>query len=195
MKTIVWDVDDVLNDLMKCWFDDFLSFHEECPLTYADITQNPPHEILGLTKEAYLSSLDDFRLSQQGQKMRPVNEILEWFKCHGSKCRHMALTSRPRQTVAVASQWVFEHFGDWIRTFHFIPAERAGEDILYWDKDKREFLRWLNKADALIEDNEENIQAARDLGITALMMPRPWNAETKQPVGDMLNELTQVIES
>ena len=42
MKTIVWDVDDVLNDLMAAWFyEAWLPAHRDCTVTYAQIAQNP----------------------------------------------------------------------------------------------------------------------------------------------------------
>jgi phosphoglycolate phosphatase-like HAD superfamily hydrolase len=61
MKTIVWDVDDVLNDLMRAWFEDWVSTkHAHCPLTYDQITGNPPHELLGISSSDYQASLDDY---------------------------------------------------------------------------------------------------------------------------------------
>ena len=48
MLTIVWDVDDVLNDLMAVWFRDaWLPKHAACPVRYEEITENPPHRVLG----------------------------------------------------------------------------------------------------------------------------------------------------
>ena len=50
MKTIIWDVDDVLNDLMYSWFQEHRDlYNPDSTLKYQDITQNPPHEILGIT--------------------------------------------------------------------------------------------------------------------------------------------------
>jgi len=45
MKAIMWDVDDVLNDLMGEWFRTrWIPLHPQCPVDYLGITVNPPHE-------------------------------------------------------------------------------------------------------------------------------------------------------
>ena len=68
MKTIVWDVDDVLNNLMQSWLETaWLPAHPACQITYRLLTENPPHHLLGISKIEYLQSLDDFRLNRFGQ--------------------------------------------------------------------------------------------------------------------------------
>ncbi len=42
LKTIVWDVDDVLNDLMGSWFFLGCQDHPECAVTYEDLKEKPP---------------------------------------------------------------------------------------------------------------------------------------------------------
>ena len=94
MKTVIWDVDDVLNDLMRCWFEkSWLLSHPECTLTYEDLTQNPP------SKEGY--------------------------------------------------------------------------------------LRWLGKADILVDDRLFHIEVAEKLGIAGVLMPRPWNKSKVSITGTM----------
>jgi hypothetical protein len=49
MRTIVWDVDDVLNDLMAQWFS--RGWKRERPTgaaEYCDLNENPPHASLGV---------------------------------------------------------------------------------------------------------------------------------------------------
>lgn len=176
MKTIVWDVDDVLNDLMRCWFEQsWIIAHPECKLRYEDLKQNPPHEILGISLKEYLVSLDDFRVSKAAQEMLPVQEISDWFIKYGAGYRHIVLTSRSLHTIPVLSGWVFRYFGIWIRGFYFIPAKREAEDIIKYDNDKGAFLKWFGKADIFIDDSPENIKNAGKLGIKSILMPRPWN--------------------
>lgn len=176
MKTIAWDVDDVLNDLMRCWFENFWApVHKGCRLRYEDISENPPHRLLGIDKPLYLKSLDEFRLSKFACDMQPVPETLEWFKKHGSGFRHIALTSRPISTVSAAASWVFKYFGTWIRGFYFVPAPRSDQHIPEYECSKREFLKWIGKVDILVDDSEDNIEAAQEIGIAGVLMPRPWN--------------------
>ena len=113
MKTIAWDIDDVLNDLMRCWFEQsWLVTNPEYKLEYEDLKQNPPHDILGISLKEYLISLDNFRVSESARKMQPVKEILDWFIKYGSSYRHIALTARSLETIPVLSNWVFRYFGD-----------------------------------------------------------------------------------
>ena len=60
--TVVWDVDDVLNDLMAAWLARvWASEHPGRPIELADVRANPPHELLGIERAAYHASLDAFK--------------------------------------------------------------------------------------------------------------------------------------
>ncbi len=191
MRTIVWDVDDVLNDLMKLWFEKaWLSEHPECHLTYKSISENPPHKLLSVSLNDYLDSLDKFRfiLSQGVIKMDPIPAVVEWFQIHGYKFRHIALTSVPIQFAPFSASWVLKHFGHWIRSFHFVPSRRANEKVFSYDSDKADYLKWWGKADLFIDDNPSNVEAVNKIGIHNILMPRPWNKNTMS-ISDTLNSI------
>lgn len=174
--TIAWDVDDVLNDLMRCWFEEFkISSPEHWDISYEDILKNPPHEVLNIGFQDYLDSLDKFRLSDKAYDMIPNREILSWFKENGHKYRHIALTATPVHTAPVSAYWVTTHFGKWINSFNFVPSKREGRTNYVHDNNKKEFLSWLGKVDFLIDDNEEHINGADSIGINGLLISRPWN--------------------
>lgn len=176
MITIAWDVDDVLNDLMRSWFEEkWLKDHPGCRVRYEDLTENPPHRLLGAGMEEYLESLDRYRLSRRYQGMHPVRDIEEWFIRRGNRFRHVALTAVPLVAASASAQWVFRHFGPWIRGFHFIPSRREGENVPAYDEDKAAFLRWLGKIDVLVDDSIDNVNAAKGAGVKGILMPRPWN--------------------
>jgi hypothetical protein len=169
-------VDDVLNDLMLSWLDNYKKEeNRNTGIKYEDIVQNPPHEILGITQREYLTSLDNFRNSDKGINLTPNLQILKWFKKDGTKFRHIALTSRPKNTVSVLAAWLFRYFGDWIRTLSFIPSFREGEQSAIFDKSKTDFLKWLGKVDFFIDDSIENIKSAEMSGIKTFLYPQPWN--------------------
>ena len=175
MLTIAWDVDDVLNDLMRAWFEkEWLPSHPDCQATYEDLCANPPQTIIGTTLDGYLSSLDRFRCTRYAE-LTPVAEALAWFERHGDNYRHVALTAVPLQSAPVSAAWVLRHFGRWIRSFHFVPSHRNGEAIPQYDGSKSDFLRWFGKADVLVDDLPINVESARQAGVRALLMPRPWN--------------------
>jgi FMN phosphatase YigB (HAD superfamily) len=179
LKTIVWDVDDVLNELMYHWFEEcYKNEHADLTLTFNELVKNPPHDILRISKEDYLSSLDTYRISEKGRNLAPNKDILDWFYINGSEYRHIALTSRSRKTIPILSEWVFRHYGDWIRTLSFIPAKRPLENVPVYDVKKADFLVWLEKVDLYIDDMEENIKAAKKVGINSLLYPRPWNSSS-----------------
>lgn len=175
MKTIIWDVDDVLNDLMKAWLEDWLSKGQTLFFAYDQLSRNPPHELLDISASEYLASLDEFRLSGKVNRLQPVKEIWDWFCLHGDKFHHVALTATPLRSAHISAEWVMRNFGKWIRSFNVVPSPRPGEDSGCGHKTKSEFLRWWGKGDILIDDNEDNVAGAVAQGMHAVLFPRPWN--------------------
>ena len=194
MITIAWDVDDVLNDLMRLWFEkEWLRTHPECQLRYADINENPPHNILGVSREEYLESLDNFRANSSCyKKMVPVLALKEWFIHHGHKFRHIALSAVPYAAAGESAKWVLTHFGEWIRTYHFIPSYRVTCKIPVYDKSKGEYLKWLQRADYLVDDNDVNIKGAESVGLKGVLFPRPWNSRSSKSVNTVLTFLSSL---
>ena len=191
MLTIVWDVDDVLNDLMLQWFHlGWKAEHPDCPLHFAELTCNPPHEMLGITREEYLASLDHFRNTEPGQHLSPNPEILEWFVACGDRFRHIALTARPLETAPAVAAWVMRHFGDWIRCFGVVPSRSIPGEPVY-DRTKADFLKWLKCGDILIDDADDNIRDAETLGLKTFQVPQPWN-KSSLTVAKMVSQLSDL---
>ena len=179
---------------MQSWFEkQWLATHPDCTLTYADLTENPPHELLGVNLGDYLSSLDAFRLSESFQAMKPAPEVKKWFIKRGDFARHVALTAVPLSAASASSAWVFKHFGTWIRTYHFVPSKRKGQNIPEYDSTKEGFLKWVGKVEIMVDDNEANITGAEKAGVKGILMPRPWNG-SKTTVAETLDCLTNFVE-
>lgn len=180
MLTIAWDVDDVLNDFTRVWFETvWRPRHPECRLSYEDLRSNPPHEQLGITRDEYLSSLDEFRHSRYLTDLQPLPEALSWFEKNGARHRHIALTAAPLRCAPVSAAWTLRHFGRWIRGFHVVPSSRQDESIPEYDQSKRDFISRSEDISLLVEDHPANINAAADLGIQVVLMPRPWNSAAR----------------
>lgn len=177
MRTIVWDVDDTLNDLMRVWLEKwFLPRHRSVKASYAGITENPPHGLLGVTLAQYQRSLDAFRLSGYYAAMPPAPSALRWFRSHGHKFRHIALTAVPLAAAHESSAWVFRHFGRWIRTFHVVPSPRSDFRARDYDAHKADFIKRLDRCDVFVDDSPANLAPAARLGVRCVLAPRPWNA-------------------
>jgi len=175
MLTIVWDVDDVLNDLMRAWLETaWLATHRECHVRYKGLHENPPHRLIGASFGEYLASLDEFRRRRM-DILQPLVEADAWFKEHGARYRHVALTAVPLSCAPLSAAWVVRHFGRWIRGFHFVPSPRTGESLHTYEESKLDFLQWWGKGDVLVDDGREIIEAAGALGMKTVLMPRPWN--------------------
>src|SRR5258708_13968189 len=123
MRTIVWDVDDVLNNLTEFWLAGWRGTHPEAILDYPSISKNPPHDLLSISFETYLESLDRIRSSVEAHEKLTANPLIkEWLSRHGHRYRHMALTARPGHAAGPAAAWVLRHFGAWIRSVAFGPV-------------------------------------------------------------------------
>jgi hypothetical protein len=193
MLTIAWDIDDVLNQLMFAWFSGvWQREHPESKLSYSDISENPPDRVLGISRLQYLASLDQFRASDVARQMAPNPLVAAWLNKFGSGYRHMALTARPLDSTPHAAEWLFRHFGRFIRTFAVVPT-RFLDGVPTYDRDKADYLAWLGKADILVDDSEENIGDAERLGIRGVLYPQPWNRASQTP-DEILRSLAQPAE-
>ena len=193
MKTIVWDVDDVLNNLMREWLDGFwLPQHPDCKVTYEQIRENPPHQVLNIPMEKYLASIDAFR-SAAGSELSPAPSAMDWFRTHGHKARHAVLTAVPLRAADIWAGWVIKHFGQWVRSFNFVPSFREAESLPTYDHTKGEFLKWWSAGHVLVDDNVASIEGAKALGIATVLVPQPWNRASGS-LKSSLEELTSLIQ-
>ena len=193
--TVVWDVDDVLNDLMASWLVQvWVPEHPDRPMAYSDVLTNPPHELLGIDRSAYLASLDDFRTSDAYAAMPPNPRILAWLEANGERCHHVALTATALRAAPSTAAWVLRHFGRWIRGFAVVPAERAGEHLPRYDADKGAWLARLRGPAIVVDDAPANLAAAAAAGASTLRWPQPWNGEAGTHE-DALVELDRWLEA
>lgn len=171
---MVWDVDDVLNPLTRSWLANYRKSHPET-VSYEQLSENPPHQILGVAASTYLASLDEFRLGGLYADLKPDRDVMAWFQQCGAQYRHIALTAAPRRAAAVSAEWVTRHYGDWIRLFSFVPSRREGDSLPVYDASKAEFLSWLGRGDIFIDDSTTNIEAVAAIGLRTILVPQPWN--------------------
>lgn len=182
---IVWDVDDVLNELTAAWYQKFCGEHKT---PYSKLTANPPHEVLGIPLDEYLTSLDDFR-SHNLNSLIPRPEVLEWFVCNGNNYRHIALTAVPIKFAHLSAQWVLKNFSSWIRSYHFIPSPRPDDSHAAYDWDKTAFLKRLDRVDLFIDDSEKNVAPAEQAGFRCARFPQPWNRNKDLDIAIFLNNI------
>jgi 5'(3')-deoxyribonucleotidase len=189
MKTIAWDVDDVLNNLTKRWLIYWKNNNPLCKISFNQLTENPPHKVINIPLKQYLKSLDKFRMSKNYMQLKPSKIMLNWFAQNGHKFRNIALTSVPFFAAPISANWVLKHFGNWIRTFHFVPSKRKNEKILKYDTNKIDFLNWIEKVDFIIDDKEDIICKAKEFGIKAILFPAPWNSNKNKSPEIILKEI------
>jgi hypothetical protein len=191
---VVWDVDDVLNELMREWFEDWWRpRHPECTQCYADIAANPPHTVLGISETAYLVSLDEFR-TERFARLVPRPEVVEWFARDGHRAHHVALSAPPEAFAHASASWVIRHFGQWIRTYAFVPARRGRADVADPQVAKREYLQWLGHGDVFLDDRADNVEGVRALGVHGIVLPQPWSTSSHHSFPGALAELTAVLD-
>jgi uncharacterized HAD superfamily protein len=180
MLNIVWDIDDVLNSLMFEWL--VWCNLDISNISYEDITDNLPYKSLNISREKYLSSLDEFRFEAYSE-LKPNEEILKWFEKNGHKANHIVLTATPLATAQISAQWVMKHFKQWIRQFVFIPSKRDGAKEIIYHKNKAQWLSWFGKCDIFIDDSEKNINEVKSTRgceyIKTFLVKQPWNNGTE----------------
>lgn len=180
-----------MNNLMKEWFEKCYLKSQNSSIVYKDITENPPHKILGLTLHDSQKSLDKFRLESY-LLLKPIKEVSIWFQNYGHLYQHIVLTSVPVKFAHLSAQWVFKNFGTWIRSFNIVPTKRLDIEAPLYHQSKVEFLNWFGKGDLFIDDNKENLDAVESETIQTLLFPRPWNKnqlsfqETLERINDIL---------
>jgi len=168
---IVWDVDDVLNCLMKSWLQ-YWSQESGLKIILNEIIKNPPQDILGITKEDYLNSLDTFRNSDLGKDLEVNHIIKKWFLHHGNKFNHIACTGRPIRTMPNQAWWLYKNYSQWIKTVHMTGADR---DLESRKISKADFISFINSDVVFIDDCENNINSVSKIGGITLLYPQPWN--------------------
>ena len=192
-RVLIWDVDDVLNHLMRTWLDEWWRpRHSECARSYGHLTANPPHAILGISEDTYLSSLDSFR-QERFATLPPCSEAMEWFWEHGHRSHHIALTAVPQSFAHMSAEWVIRHFGQWIRTFAFVPSWREGDGPRNATTSKVDYLAWLGHGDVFIDDRDDNVTSARALGMTGVVVPQPWNTSSSGSLRTVLLNLAPLL--
>ena len=85
-----------------------------------------------------------------------------------------------------------KHFGQWVRSFNFVPSLREAESLPTYDQTKGEFLKWWSAGDVLVDDNVASIESAKALGLATVLVPQPWNG-TSGSLKCSLEELTSLI--
>lgn len=190
MLTIAWDVDDVLNNLMQAWLEDFCE-QKNIEFEYENIVTNPPHELLGISLAEYHTSLDEFRKSKKALYLNPNPQIIEWMEKNQNKFKHITLSGTSTETAKYGAFWVMKNFSKWINSYNIVPSYRAGENFVRQNETKKDFLQWMNVVDILIEDNQKNYEDAKSLGIKSFLVARPWN-KGGQSIEEILKELNKL---
>ena len=193
---ILWDVDDVLNQLMKEWLK---NWHRQegagrPHVSFDQLTENPPYNQVGISLQEYHQLLDKFRNSPAGRDLIPNKQVLQWFNQYGRGHIHIALTARPVLTMSNQAAWIYDHFGQWIQSVVAVAPVRkhVGNQQPAAFQTKAAYAQWLGKPSVLIDDNQENIASVKGICSFALLFPRPWN-ESRQRVDEVLSQLTQYL--
>ena len=173
LPLIVWDVDDVLNHLTYEWFEEYRLAHG-LTLRYDELTANPPFEIMGIKREEFLSALDDFR-RRRFAALEPHPETMAWFRAHGNRFRHVALSAVPMRCAPLSAEWVLRHYGKWIRGYQVVPSPRPDDDFQIYATTKGEVLAQFGPVDFMVDDSEANLATAAALPVRPVIFPAPWN--------------------
>lgn len=189
---LIWDIDDVLNTLMQQYVAYGLPENAK-KLSYKELTENPPHDLLGISKEDYLFSLDRVRAGGF-YNLPPRSEVMAFFDECGHLFDHIVLSAVPLRFMEKSSAWVLHYFGDWIQSCLFIPSHRPDRDVksqLF--ASKAEAMKFFGPRAVLIDDSVKNVEETRSAGGRALYFPAPWNSEKDTGINAFLTSLKGLI--
>lgn len=188
MTIIIWDVDDVLNELTENWLN---SINHSLVRTKQQLISPEFHAILGWSREKYLQSLDGYRRTSFADLI--PNGSIQAFMAHNSHVVHLVLTATPMLSAHLSAEWTIRHFGSWVDGFLLAPSARAGSNS---DRSTKadHISRLVSDHDRVvcIDDQPLNVETAQRAGATAILWPQPWN-ESTQSCDDALRQLSQVI--
>jgi hypothetical protein len=189
MLHICFDIDDTLNNLMEeylKWFNKIYS--SNTPISYNEIIDNPPHEILRISEKHYRQTLYQFRMINY-KYLIPDPNVLKWFKKHGHRAHFSVLTSAFKDCIPVVANWVFLHFGEWIRTFAFVPSAIDENDIHnVYDIDKAGWLH-RNNVDIYIDDNPITCWKVSLCNIKSHCVKQPWSSLSEIGINNILKSI------
>ena len=172
LPLILWDVDDVLNDLTRVCVEKILSRNYP-GLVYENLRHNPPLPELECDRETFVAMLDECR-ERYFAELVPQSEVLGFFREHGGSFRSMALSAAPMSIAPESAKWVLTHFGKWIQSTLYVPSFRANylvESAMFSGKEEAAKLL----GGILIDDSPENVKKVLNTGGRALLFPAPWN--------------------
>jgi hypothetical protein len=182
---LVWDVDDVLNDLTLRVLE-VLGF-STIP-TPVDLIPDPSKliESLGIDHDYYIGALDHFRRTRF-QELQPNHDVIKWLHSYGERFTCMALTSTPVEFFPVSAMWVMTHFNPWIDTIGCTPSKRPTDPLGMRYVTKGEHLQRLKVPYILIDDSAKNLTSVDPMSGKGMIFPTPWNST--QNTGLFLDQL------
>ena len=185
---LIWDIDDVLNTLMQQYVAYGLPENAK-KLSYKELTENPPHDLLGISKEDYLFSLDRVRAGGF-YNLPPRSEIMAFFAECGHLFDHIVLSAVPLRFMEKSSAWVLHYFGEWIQNCLFIPSVRPDccvKSQIFFSK--AQAVEFFGQRAVLIDDSVKNVEETLVSGGRAVYFPAPWNREKNTGIDVFLKSL------
>ena len=172
MKTIAWDVDDVLNECMRTWLKP-----RGCPPIRAG--RSPTRKSWRIRRAASSAARGGIsRLARRVPPVGPPGRCSRFRRsCIGSSSTARSCGTWPSAPChcrrPISAAWVFCHFGRWIRSFHFFPRRTRANPA----------LRSLERRGVATMGNDRRVggRQSRQFGLRqtfgnrTFCFPRPWN--------------------
>lgn len=171
MTVLVWDVDDVLNELTAQWLG---TINHDTITSKKHLTNPQFHRLLGWSRDEYLHSLDSFRVEHL-RDLTP-NEVVRGFMSESRSCSHILLTATPLISAPYSAEWALRHFGSLVDGVLIAPSARPGVRSTGLSKfDHIARITAMGETVLCIDDLPSNIEQARRAGATGVLWPQPWN--------------------
>ena len=185
MTILVWDIDDVLNELTAQWL---ATISHNTISTKHQLTNPDFHTFLGWSRDEYLHSIDNYRLDHY-RDLAP-NELVIGFMSETQFCSHILLTATPLISAPHSAEWALRHFGSLIDGILIAPSTRPGVQSTRMSKlDHIARITATGEAVLCIDDLPANITQAHQSGAEGILWPQPWN-NSSSTIDSVLNFIT-----
>ncbi len=121
MTTLVWDIEDVVNELTAQWL---ATINHNTISTNCQTTNSDFHTFLGWSRDEYLHPIDGYK-DEDYRDFAP-NKLVIGLMSEAEFCSNILLTATPLNSAPHSAELTLRHFSSLIDGIPIAPSNRLG---------------------------------------------------------------------